>query len=55
MLLCAEAAFGREDIGEAYTLGKDGAVTDVGLDPPVSVIAVSGDSGRDNREVSVMR
>lgn len=30
-------------------------MTDVGLDPPVSVSEVSGDSGRERREVSVMR
>lgn len=45
----------RDDTGEAYTLGNDGAVIDVGLDPPVSVKDVSGDSGRDSRDVSVIR
>lgn len=55
MLPCAEGAPERDDTGLAYTLGNDGAVTDVGLDPPVSVSDVSGDSGRERRDVSVMR
>lgn len=55
MLPCAEGAPERDDTGLAYTLGNDGAVTDVGLDPPVSVKDVSGDSGRERRDVSVMR
>ena len=54
MLPCAEGAPDRV-MGDAYTLGNDGAVTDVGLDPPVSVSEVSGDSGRERRDDSVMR
>lgn len=48
-------AGGRVDTGDAYTLGKEGAVIEVGLDPPVSLNDVSGDSGRDARAVSLMR
>ena len=55
MLPWAEGAPEREDTGDAYTLGKEGAVMEVGLEPPVSVREVSGDSGRDNRDVSVIR
>ena len=55
MLPCADGTPERDDTGDAYTLGNEGAVIDVGLDPPVSVNDVSGDSGRDNREDSVIR
>lgn len=47
----------REDRGE-YTLGNEGVVTEVGLDPPVSATEFSGESGRDRPErdgPSVMR
>lgn len=41
----------RPDIGGPYTLGKDGAVTDVGLEfPPVSPVEVVGDSGGGRRD-----
>lgn len=45
------------DIGGPYTLGNDGAVTEVGLElPPVSPVDVVGDSGGGNlEEASVMR
>lgn len=56
MLPCADGADERGAMGDAYTLGNDGAVADVGLEPPVSRSEVSGDSGRESREdVSLMR
>ena len=55
MLLCVEAAAERLDAGEAYTLGNDGVLMDVGLDPPVSVIEFSGESGRASLEDSLIR
>jgi len=43
------------DIGGPYTLGKDGAVAEVGLElPPVSPVDVVGESGG-SREDSVIR
>ena len=54
-LLWVDAPAERDEIGEAYTLGKDGALSDVGLDPPVSVREFSGESGRDKRDVSLIR
>ena len=47
----------RDDRGE-YTLGNEGVVTEVGLDPPVSPVEFSGESGRERPErepLSVMR
>ena len=39
----------RDDKGE-YTLGNDGVVTEVGLDPPVLPTESSGESGRERPE-----
>jgi len=40
------------DLGGAYTLGKDGAVAEFGLEfSPVSPVDVVGDSGSGRREV----
>jgi hypothetical protein len=46
------------DVGGAYTLGKEGAVAEVGLGllPPVSPVEVVGDSGGGRRDAdSVIR
>jgi hypothetical protein len=45
---------GLADIGGLYTLGKDGAVAEVGLDPP-SPVEFVGDSGGRRDDDSVMR
>ncbi len=46
----------RDDIGGPYTLGKDGAVADVGLElPPLSPVDVVGESGGRPEEDSVIR
>lgn len=50
MVLWAEPGCDRDPTGEAYTLGNNGTVADVGLEPPVSKIEFSGDSGRERRD-----
>lgn len=51
MLPWLDGPVDREAAGDAYTLGKEGAVAEVGLEPPVSRSETSGDSGRDRREL----
>lgn len=48
---CAFPPIGRPVIGGPYTLGNDGAVAEVGLEPPVSPVELSGESGLDNPEL----